>query len=73
MAINFEWDDGGGESGVHTHEGNLLWWYQPGGPNGRFGSAAREQTFDDYRENGPAVSAPDEIIRQLDAELGRKS
>ncbi|MDX1439057.1 MAG: hypothetical protein R3284_04050 [Rubricoccaceae bacterium] len=70
--IDLEWPDGDGTSGVHTHEGNLLWWYRPGGPGGRFGEAARTQTLDDFRENGPAVSAPPRIVKQLVALLGEK-
>lgn len=65
--IDLEWPEGGGTSGVHTHESNLLWWSRPGGPNGRFGEAARSQSFEDFRENGPAVYAPPEIIERLRA------
>ncbi len=71
--IDIEWPDGDGVSGVHTREGHLLWWSRPGGPNGRFGEAARSQSFTDFRENGSAVSCPPEIeatLRDVLAESG---
>lgn len=68
--IDLKWKDGSGVSGVHTYEGKLLWWSRPGGPNGRFGEAARSQSYEDFRKNGPAVSAPDEVVAQLRAVFG---
>ncbi len=71
--INLEWkDEHGGTSGVHDLEGDLLWWNRPGGPNGRFGEAARSQTFADFRENGPAVSAPEEVLEKLYKIIGKQ-
>lgn len=67
--IDLEWPDGDGTSGVHTREHKLLGWHTPGGPNGRFGEAARSQSFEVFRENGPAVDAPPEIIEQLRSTL----
>lgn len=69
--IDLEWPDLGGTSGVHTREGKLLWSSGPEGPNGRFGEAARSQSFGDFRENGPAVDAPEEVIEQLYTVTGR--
>lgn len=67
-----EWPDGDGTSGVQVADGELLWWSRPGGPNGRFGEAARTQTLDDYRANGPAVTCPTSVESTLDRLLGRR-
>ncbi len=69
---DLEWPDGLGVTGVHTLEGRLLWWSRPGGPNGRFGEAARSQSFEDFRENGPAVSCPEDIEATLQKAFGRE-
>ena len=42
----------------------------PGGPNGRFCEVARSQSFQDFRENGAAVDAPEDAIKQLNQSFG---
>jgi len=71
--MELTWKEHGGMSGVHTYQGVLVWWHTPGGPNGRFGETACTQSFEDFRENGPAVTAPPEIIEQLRAVYGSRS
>lgn len=72
VSYDTEWSDGEGISGVHTHGGEgLTWWYRPGGPNGHFGEVGRDQTFEDFRLNGPAVpSVPQEVVDALKKALG---
>ena len=66
-----QWPDGDGTSGVQVADDELLWWYRPGGAGGRFGEAARTQSADDYRANGPAVTCGADVEAELDRLLGR--
>lgn len=67
------WTHPDGTAGVHTYQGHLLWWDRPKGPNGRFGEVATTQSFSDYRARGPKVGgAPDDVLAELDALLGRR-
>lgn len=63
--IEWMWEDGDGTSGVHTREGKLVWWHTPSGPGGHLGEVARDQEFDDFLQNGAAVTAPEDVERAL--------
>lgn len=69
---SWTWEEEDRSCGVHTFEAQLVWWVNPSGPNGHLGQTAREQSFEDYRNHGPAVSAPEWVIKELDVLLPRK-
>jgi len=69
--LSLQWPSGtGGTEGVEVSDDEVLWWSRPGGSGGRFGEAARGQSHDDYRRQGPAVSCPPDVRRQVDRALG---
>jgi hypothetical protein len=56
---------------VDLNNGELTWWYQPGGPNGRFGEAASVQSVEEYLEQGTRISGvPSEVHEDLRRRLG---
>jgi hypothetical protein len=63
-----EWQWGRGQTtcGVHTYEGKLVWWETPGGPNGHLFEVGSEQSFQDFIQSGPLVSAPPEVLQEID-------
>src|SRR6187549_3053384 len=65
---SWEWSDGAGRSGVHTFEGQLVWWHNPGGPSGHLSEVATTQAFLDFIHRGPPVVVPAPVLREL-AEL----
>jgi len=65
----WEWQTDTGICGVHTHEGQLVWWSCPSGPTGHLAEAAREQSFDDFLTSGPAVPAPSHVVEEVRALL----
>ncbi len=68
---SWEWSEGTSTSGVHTSEGQLVWWIRPAGDGGRFAEAAREQSFADFLRNGAPVFVPDEVLNELSQLLRR--
>ncbi len=66
---SWQWPDGEGVSGVHTFEGQLVWWNRPGGDGGRFGEGASTQTFDEFIADGPPVFVPANVLSELRAIL----
>lgn len=62
---DYQWSHNSGTSGVHTHEGHLVFWHRPAGAGGHLGEVARTQSFQDFITNGPAVPIPDTILAQL--------
>lgn len=60
--------DGPGHEGVVLENKQLLWYSQ--GKTYVNTDAARKQSFDDYRKNGPAVSAPEHVINELKKIIG---
>ncbi len=71
-AINLDWPDGYGVSGVHTNEGHMLWWSRPPGPEGRFGEVGSAQSFEDFNTSGPPFPIPAEIEATLRDVFGQK-
>lgn len=63
---SWEWAEGTSRSGVHTSEGQLVWWTRPDGPGGYFAEVASEQSFDAFLEQGPPVFAPDAVVHELE-------
>jgi hypothetical protein len=70
---DWEWDEGSHRCGVHTHEGQLVWWSRPFGPTGYMFEGACVQTFDDFLTSGPPVSAPTEVVAELQTLLVRRN
>lgn len=62
---SWEWSEGMSTCGVHTAEGQLVWWSRPAGAGGYFGEVAREQSFADFLQNGAPVFVPDEVSKEL--------
>lgn len=71
-AAEWVWnEDEHGYEGVHTREGKLVWFYHPYYQHG--GAAAREQTFIDFLQNGPAVDgAPESVLAEIRALLSHQ-
>ncbi|MGQ0604928.1 MAG: hypothetical protein ACT4QE_24885 [Anaerolineales bacterium] len=67
----WEWQEGTMLCGVHTHEGQLVWWSRPFGPTGYMFENAAVQAFPDFLASGPRVSAPTQVVDKLSALLQR--
>lgn len=67
----WNWNEGSLECGVHTYEGKLVWWSRPFGPTGYMFENGMEQSFDVFLASGEPVSAPAEVIDELNALLTR--
>jgi len=67
----WEWHKGTNKCGVHTYEGKLVWWELPVGPSGHRFEVASTQTFQEFLVSGPPVSAPADVLDQLNALLQR--
>jgi hypothetical protein len=66
----WEWMVNATTHGVHTYEGQLVWWERPAGPGGYALEMASEQTFDDFLASGPPISSVHkEIVDELRALL----
>ncbi len=65
----WEWQDDGSIHGVHTYEGQLVWWERPSGPTGYMLEVAMAQAFEDFLASGPPVSAPPAVVEALQAVL----
>jgi hypothetical protein len=51
------------KEGVHTFEGKLVWYCDTWPP---YGSSAKEQSFEDFLKNGPAIEdVPQHVIQKL--------
>lgn len=61
----WEWQEGSYTCGVHTYEGQLVWWSRPSSPGGYRFENAGVQSFRDFLSSGPPVSAPLEVIKEL--------
>lgn len=60
----WQWnEDRWGYDGVHTYEGNLLWFTHKHNPHG--GGGARGQSFKEFLENGPIVEPPPEMLAEI--------
>ena len=68
---DWEWTEGSYICGVHTHEGQLVWWSRPFGPTGYMSEGASVQSFQDFLASGPPVSAPSEVVEELRTSLLR--
>lgn len=65
----WEWQDGTTLCGVHTYEGQLVWWSRPAGPTGHWFEYGVAQAFADFLASGPRVSAPPQVLDELQALL----
>ncbi|GAB4578009.1 MAG: hypothetical protein Fur0022_07410 [Anaerolineales bacterium] len=61
----WEWQEGTWICGVHTYEGQLVWWGRPSGPTGYMSEGASVQSFQDFLASGPPVSVPPEVVEEL--------
>lgn len=69
-AREWEWTVGATTHGVHTYEGQLVWWERPAGRGGYASEMASEQSFADFLASGPPISSvPAQIIDELRALL----
>jgi hypothetical protein len=64
-ALEWEWRVGDATQGVHTREGQLVWWERPSGPHGYAFEAARTQPFQDFVRCGAPVTAPPHVIEAI--------
>lgn len=62
---SWEWSEDASTCGVHTGEHKLVWWRRPDGAGGYFGEVAREQSFEDFLQNGAPVFVPDKVSAEL--------
>lgn len=69
---DWEWMVGATLHGVHTYEGQLVWWERPAGPSGYMHEAA-VQSFADFLKSGPRLAAPEHVIGALLALLRRQA
>ena len=67
----WEWMVGATPHGVHTYEGQLVWWERPAGPGGYFGEVAAAQSFADFIRSGPRLPAPEYVVEAVVALLQR--
>lgn len=66
LCFSAEWPDGDGRSGVDAESEKLTWWYQPNGPDGRFGQSAKLQPYEEFIARGAAVSGvPANVMSDL--------
>ncbi len=63
LARSWEWPGDGSGEGVHTYEGQLVWF--SGRANPHAGGGAVGQSFEAFLRDGPAVQAPDEVVHEL--------
>ncbi len=68
----WEWQEGTDTCGVHTYEGQLVWWSRPSGPGGYRFENAGTQSFRDFLSSGPLVSAPLEVVNELQSILAAR-
>lgn len=68
---SWEWQEGSMLCGVHTNEGQLVWWSRPSGPSGYMFENGIGQAFADFLESGARVSAPAQVIDELSKLLQR--
>jgi len=66
---DWEWRVGDTQHGVHTYEGQLVWWERPDGPGGYWAEVAVAQSFADFLAAGPRLPAPEEVVEALRALL----
>jgi hypothetical protein len=66
----WEWPDGKGTAGVHTYEGQLVWWGRPAGPTGYMFENASVQSFQEFLLSGaPVMGVPVAVLEELETLL----
>lgn len=72
-AREWEWhEERYGTSGVHTGEGQLVWWTRPGGPSGHLFETASVQSFDEFLAADAPCTAPAHVVEEVRAFLLRR-